>query len=302
MLKPKDWSGDYDENLPKIVEGVKHSFLNKDDDYLMLLVGATGSGKSNLMLWIYHLLSGVDACVDFICLSRQDLTLSLKKAAAFNGKRFVAYDEANIDKRGSLTKWNRALIDIYMSIRGLNIFHVWCNPSVDMLDKFFIYERVKCLLLITGKGNARRFYYLFTREALFEIFRKSGTLRIDVLMKARKKYARSVGYFREYKGDLKKDYLAKKSSRMTLKVDEFFDEFGDGGGDWIPSPELRKRLDISRPALDNYEAELFKRGVLVDGENFRKALTGRKRYKEDAIELFKDLIIEKQKNSYKFHV
>jgi len=43
---------DYDEHLPIIVNQIKTHINSNDDDFLTIIVGDTGSGKSNLGLHV----------------------------------------------------------------------------------------------------------------------------------------------------------------------------------------------------------------------------------------------------------
>jgi hypothetical protein len=188
----------YDIVFEQMIKNVRDAILNKDDDYVLLCAGTTGTGKSSLMLWGYELYAEELATVDNIGLTRESFANALKYASTLEGKgRFCANDEANISKREALTKYNRELIDLYFSIRGLKIFHWWNNPSIDMIDKPFIEERIKGLIYIATKdADVPRVYYFFRKRELLRIWEKYQSLKLPLLKKIARQYAYYKGWFR----------------------------------------------------------------------------------------------------------
>jgi hypothetical protein len=200
----------------------------KDDDILVLCVGETGSGKSMLMLHAYDEFAGEEAIIDNISFNRENLADNLDRIKSLpKHLRFNGYDEANVSKRDATTKFNKALLDVYYTIRGLNIFHWWSNPSLEMIDKPFIKDRVTGVFLITTKSMDRpRTYYYFKKEKLLQIFKKYNNLDYETLNRVKKKYASYKGWFKDYTGVLKQPYLDKKNPRMDEKLLEFKAKFG----------------------------------------------------------------------------
>ena len=143
-LKP-DYRGwqtkPYSDNFVDMISAAVKR-ISKDDDFLLMCVGETGSGKSVLTLHGYELVDPENCSIDFISFCPEDHAKGMKDLMQKKeGVRFIANDEANIQKRNSSTKYNKDLIDLYFSIRGLNFFHWWNNPSLDIIDKVFIREK-----------------------------------------------------------------------------------------------------------------------------------------------------------------
>lgn len=220
---------DYDELLDTIMNHVKYLITEKDDDFLILCAGDTGTGKSMLMMHTLDKFMNGHKSVEYVGLTKGSFASGFKKVQAVpKGYKFLGNDEANISKRDALSKYNKDLLDLYYSCRGLNIFHWWNNPSVDIIDKPFIKDRVKGFILITTKDKDRpRIYYYFTKNALIKIFEKYKNLDIKTIKKVKGKYALYKGWFKDYKGELKRDYLDKKNPRMIEKVDDFVNKYGD---------------------------------------------------------------------------
>lgn len=286
---------DYDDMFPKIISLIRKRTSMNDDDFLLLLCGATGTGKSMLGLHGIELYASQTAEIKYIALNRGDFATSLKDASEKEGLRYVMNDEANINKRDSLTNYNKKVIDLYFSIRGLNIFHIWCNPSADVIDKEFIEEKINGLIFIKSKDKTRpRIYFYFRKKELLKIWDKFGNLKLKTLSKCTNKYGYYCGWFKDYNGFLKEQYLIKKTNRMKEKIDSFYNEFGKTN-DMIESPQLCKIMGLTRGTIKNYQDEALKEGLIEDGVDVVLLLNGRTAYSKKSIEIFKQKAKERKK-------
>jgi hypothetical protein len=154
-------------------------------------------------------------------------------------------------------------------LEDLNIFHWWNNPSVDIIDKPFIKDRVTGLFLITTHTvDKPRIYYYFDKKALLQVLHKYKNLDYETLSKVKKKYAMYKGWFRDYNGYLKKDYLAKKNPRMEEKVREFKAMFGTKTSDTGEKLyTIREVSDLSGYTKDRILVQLRKKGFF-DNEDY----------------------------------
>ena len=114
MIKaPYDKDRPYDILLSKTIRGIDKRLSGRnDDDFLLVCFGATGTGKSMLMLGAYEEYAGDQASIDYVALKREDFAKSLRMASVAKSTRFVGNDEANISKRDSLTKFNKDVIQV----------------------------------------------------------------------------------------------------------------------------------------------------------------------------------------------
>lgn len=290
MLYEKDRN--YDRGMDFVIKSVRKGLgEEKQDDFLGLIAGSTGSGKSNLMLWIMETYLGKEADVKYLGLNKGDFAKSLYATKNKKLPRFCGNDEANISKRESLSRYNKAIIDLYFSIRKLRIFHIWCNPSIDMIDKLFIEERIKGLIFIISKGERIRRYYYFTRRGLLKIWKKYGNLKVDLLRKVGKEYAFYQGWFKEYNGFLLESYNKKKDDRVDEKVDDFHSEWA-ARKDMIKRNKLINELDIKHDTFVKYEKELLESG-LIERDKIVISGSGRKSYPLEYIEVFRNHGIKK---------
>ena len=145
IVAPYDANRKYDIIFENIINDISQALLEKEDDFLLLCCGSPGTGKSRLMLWGLELCLRENANVKYLGLNRADFADSLNNAKKSVLPRFCSNDEANISKRDSNSTYNKDVIDLYFSIRGLQIFHWWNNPSLDIIDKKFIEDIKKDL-------------------------------------------------------------------------------------------------------------------------------------------------------------
>lgn len=249
---PYDKDRDFDIVLENFIKKfVKEKVTEKDDDVLVLCVGETGTGKSMLMLHAYECYAGQEADISCVSFDRESFADNSHDVPSNfrRGVRFIGYDEANVSKRDATSSFNKALLDLYYAIRGLNIFSWWNNPSLDMIDKPFIKDRLTGLFFITTKSVDRpRIYYYFKKESLLQILEKYGDLDLRTLNKVKGKYSVYKGWFKDYSGFLKKHYSDKKENRMLEKFTNFKRLFGSKSNGLVDKKGniLYSASDISR--------------------------------------------------------
>lgn len=238
----------YDKGLEILTGAAKKVCQEQDDDFLVISTGPTGCGKSSLMMFAYEEYDK-EASIDFIALNRQDHATALKMAKEKKGLRFCADDEANISRRDAMTRYNKDRIALYYAIRGLNIFHWWNNPSLEMIDKPFIEERLNGVLFIPSKKFSPRIYYYFRKEDILRLLEKHGNLKQRTLKKYAKEYAFFRGWFRKYDGKLWQPYQDKKGERMESSVDNFYEAYGTES---FNASAAAKKLGITQVTMSKY--------------------------------------------------
>lgn len=285
----------YDKWLEESTVCIKHHIYKQQDDWLSLIIGATGTGKSNLALHLFQLYLQEKADIKYCGLNRSSIAEAMKYAKDNPLPRCCWLDEANISKRDSLTKFNKDMIDLFLSVRGLNVFWIWCNPSLDYMDKHFITERINGFYYIPQKMVGARPYYYFSRDNTLKIYKKYGNLTEKLLHKVRKKYAVYKGWFKEFPDcDLKRKYLEKKGVRMDEKVEEFFATYANTEKDFVKRTELKRFLGVTDKTLNTYEEILIEKNKIKINENMTIKPNGRKIYKNTLLDDFANLAKEKK--------
>jgi hypothetical protein len=204
--------------------------------------------------------------------------------------RILFYDESNINKRSSSSRVNRDMIDLYMAIRGLNIFHMWCNPSLDMIDKHFIQERIKAIILCPSKTKGARVYFYFKQSAILEILKRYDTLTIETLKRVRRKYCLYRGWFKEYKGILKQPYLKIKGNRMVEKVEIFHDKYAEvSDKEYYSLLDIAKQMGCHYTTAQKYVNLGIEQQLLKENEQYKKNFNGSLAFTKDSIEIIKSM-------------
>lgn len=292
---------DYDDNFENLIFSIKNKIVNLNDDFLMVCVGDTGSGKSNLSLHGYELYHNhfdiVPTDINNIAFKEGDFADRLDYVSRQPMPKFLCYDEANVSKRNSMKTWNKDLIDIYFSIRGKNIFHWWNNPSVEMIDKAFVKEKINGLIYVVTKTKDKpRTYLFFRKEDLLKLLKtETDRLTLDILKKNYHK-AFYIGCFKSYKGDLYKQYLEKKEERMDDKILAFKNKYGTKEMLYDKS-KLCKKLNIGRVAFESMFKRMKDNGSLELNKHYVISAVGKNLFKEDSLSIFMGSSIHKHTKS-----
>lgn len=297
IITPYDKTKSYDFGAEFLCKMAKKACFEKDNDMLTLVVGKTGSGKSNLGLWLQYIYMGDEADIKLIALTRKSFADGLKYIKSRPQPRFLMYDEANVSKRDSLASWNKEIIDLYLSIRGKNIWHLWNNPSLDYIDKQFIKERVTGVIYVRGQNRDGRFYYYYKQKDILAILDKYDNLYLDTIDKVRDRYAFFRGWFNEYNGPLKQKYLEMKENRMDEKIDLFAEKYGSNEG--YGFQESARMLKVHYTTLRKYFDEGLSNGEIIQGSDFYISCVGKYILSKELLEKLRIKMIDNQ-NRYSF--
>lgn len=246
---------DYDKDrsfgamFEKVIRVSYNTMMRKDDDYLLLVVGMTGSGKSRLGMHIYSIISETPD-ISQIALNQSDFSRALVNASKLKGERYLQYDEGKVNRQQWSSKWFQDILGIYHDVRGLHIFHVWCSAYPEWLPKTFIQERVKGMIVIVSKHeNKPREFLFFTQRDLLRFMEQNDKLTIGVLRKYGEKHASFKSWFKNYKGPLEDAYKKKKDDRMHSLVNEFFKKWN---GETIKPATLAGEVGIDPSTMTTY--------------------------------------------------
>lgn len=278
-----------------LMKAKRKKILDKDDDAVVIIVGGTGVGKSNLGLWIQDIVVERPS-IKQVALTREDLAKSFDFARKEEkSNRYVQYDEGKLNRRDWNSSWSKELLEIYHDIRGKNIFHVWCTAFPNLLDREFIKERVSALIYCYDKGSEkdkgapRRFYY-YTKEDLIRFLEKNDSLSMPLLKKFSKAHASLQSYFCQYKGPMAEAYLVKKENRMDERIDAFVTRWGAG--------DLSVKEAATKVGISHVTARRWLDKVGTEGEHFIITSAGPAKVTPEGLNLLEE--ISRQKRSKGF--
>lgn len=174
--------------LKERLEGkVKLELLKKDKDYVMIIDGYEGAGKSVLA-------QQVGMCVDKnlnlkrICMNPLEFRGAILQA---NKGECVIYDEAlgGLSARGSLSEINKILVTLITEMRQKNLFVIVVLPSFFLLERYVALWRAKCLIHVYEHKGKRGYWKFWGNRKMNNIYlmgKKSFTYNIKRCASIRK--------------------------------------------------------------------------------------------------------------------
>jgi len=208
---PSIWMGGLYNQLDKYV---KPAVQKEDFDFVMVVDGEEGSGKSVFAFQIAKVLNP-NFNLSNICFNADDFINAVTKAKKND---CIVFDEAftGLSSRASLSEINNLVIALMMEMRQKNLFIIIVMPSVFMLDKYAVFHRAKGLFhvyMINGRRGHWRFFnrkatkYLYLNGKKFYEYEGSEHTSFGVF---RKQYTIEEQQYRR-----KKAAVFKKKRRAT---------------------------------------------------------------------------------------
>jgi len=137
------------------LEQVRERVVNHDADFVIVIDGEEGSGKSVLAQQLASVLDP-NFNIDKICFNAEEFMKAIRDKNRIAGDCIVL-DEAfsGLNSRQSLSKINRAVVGLATEMRQLNLFVIIVLPSFFDLDRYFALWRCRALfhVYLNKKGN-----------------------------------------------------------------------------------------------------------------------------------------------------
>jgi len=256
------------------LKGIKSKFIEKDNDYLLIIDGREGSGKSTLGL---HACSVVDKTFSHedVAFTAKDFLTKLHKSKV---KKALMWDEAveGAFSRDSINRTNKMIVTAMMVARAKKIFIIVIIPTFFLLDKYFRMHRVGMLLNLPRRG-------------LFNAYNSKAIKKLSVDGSKYWDYSKGKISFSEQfpifdkQTTLWKEYYKKKKAFMkdfleaSLKKMELGSKFQSALFNfYVKTPytqrELGEILGMSLEPINRYiNAERGFRGISAQALETRKA-------------------------------
>jgi len=209
-----------DKRLKANLDKIKKTIKDKDKDFVMVIDGAEGAGKSVLGLQICKYIDHT-FCLERVGMTGEETAKIIRKATTNQG---VQYDEGftGLSSRAALSQINKMLVSLFMQVRQKNLFIVICIPSIFMLDKYAAMFRTKALIHVYESRN-RHLFFVFNRKH-----------KKQLLLEGSKTYAygKSIKKMPIFKGEFRGQYpidekaYRDKKARAMNKTDEYIVEKG----------------------------------------------------------------------------
>lgn len=138
------------------LEKIKSLITKKDRDYVIIIDGEEGTGKSTFASQIAYYVDRTFN-IERMCLTPSDFK---EKIANADKAQAVVFDEAytGLASRTALSEINKSLVEMMMEMRKKNLFVILCIPSFFYLEKYAALHRARALFHCYFKnGNPGRY-------------------------------------------------------------------------------------------------------------------------------------------------
>lgn len=282
------WGASFDEHFPQVVLTAKY-FIDHNDDFRVLCVGETGTGKSSADLHAMEAFMGEDASIRFIGINEKSYAQALKAAkdARSKGIKYVmcVNDEAHLFASETMTPYNRRCLKLLGEIRGLGIWHWWNTSLPGELQSAFMDESFDAIMFIyTKTEHTPRLYLFFDRAAIDMMRREEGSpgkkakLTLDLLRKKGKYYATYRGCFKQYTGRLWSDYCGMKDRKMEERVESFYEDFGT---EYFTPSQIAREGGVDEATIRRWVKSGINSGELVESVDYVTNAAGKRKFSVD---------------------
>lgn len=226
-------------------------YKKKNFDVPFLIDGAEGSGKSTLAMTCAWYLSNGDFSAENIIEGEEDIIEKLDKAKKGS---VLMIDEGFLmfSSRDSMSKRQKALVQILSVIRQKNIILIIVCPSFFEMNKYVAVHRTKCLIHVYTKGFERgRFLYFDQQKKrlLYEIGKvKNGSYNVV--------QGSFFGRFTDFKPDFLDEYMKTKERSLMEALRKGY-EASKGPTETQVKAKALKKLMESKPELTQKEAGFY---------------------------------------------
>jgi hypothetical protein len=159
----KDLTYYMDERLRDQLDNkVRKSVEKKDNDYVFIVDGEEGSGKSVFAMQLGKYLDPT-LNLDRVCFTPDEFIKSINDAKK---SQCIIYDEAytGLSSRASLSEINNLLVGMMMEMRQKNLYIIIVMPTYFLLDKYVAVWRAKGLFHVYLRQGRRGFWIFFNKK------------------------------------------------------------------------------------------------------------------------------------------
>lgn len=219
--------------------------LKNDWDFLMVVSGEPGTGKSRFALQLleswYKVVRGVYDEKDVSSNISSDFKQFVKKVGSAKAGDCVVLDEGSfaLDSGDAQTVLSKRLSKLYDVIRYKNVFTVVVLPKFFYLNKRFRESRVRSFVHINKRGR----YRWFSMNGIYYLNGYNEKRNFKSLFVARPLFN---GVFPDYKGSLLSHYLSDSEVNKDNIVAELVEEIN------IESSSSKSLFDLHASKVLSY--------------------------------------------------
>lgn len=283
IINPEDgktWSFHVDVRMMRFLDKVKQRVGKKDKDFVVIIDGYEGAGKSTLGLQMARYVDPT-LSMKHVCMTVDNF----KKAVIGAEKgQAVIYDEAvtGLTAGDSISRIGKVLKSMMMQMRQKNLFVIVILPTIFELSKYAVLSRAKGLFHVYEKDGRMGYWVYYNRKDLRLLY-----------LKGKKTHSYSVRsyysgrFYGKYAVD-EEEYRKKKSETLFMLDDE--EKSGDKRSTrweeqrdyllWMLKKSGEKRVNIAKmmngcrfklsktqlTTIFQKMDESYGKGKIVDGE------------------------------------
>lgn len=217
-----------DRKMIYFLDKVKDLLDKKDKDYVTLIDGYEGAGKSTAaMQWGRYV--DPTLCLDRVCMTANEFKEQIIKAKQ---GECVIYDEAvtGLSAGESITRIGKLLKSMMMQMRQKNLFVIVILPTVFELSKYSVLARARSLFHIYENKGKMGYWVGYNRNAMKNLYlkgKKTYAYKVRSKFSGRfnGKYVLDEGLYRKKKeqalfsldDEAKPKEMSKKEIRLAVQ-------------------------------------------------------------------------------------
>ena len=242
-----------------ISKGIKQ--VKKDDDFVIFIFGAEGTGKSELrnLIGAYcQSQTGIKFGVPNIWFNIEDyMTFALNQKPL----TVISHDEARreLNTKRSMSKSNVKFTDYFSECRDNNQIHIVILPAFSDLEKYLALWRAKMIIEVGKYKNKETGEY---ERGMFRVIKTKNKKKLAELHKM--KYSRVPKSLILFKGHFDKclgfDYDAYKKKKQEAKIDKYLGNMSKEVTAVIPSDILPVIANLKPSVLWEIDSSEYNRG------------------------------------------
>lgn len=203
----KTYTYHIDNRLHKYLEKIKQKITKKDKDFVLLIDGYEGAGKSTLGMQMGRYVDN-NMTLDQVCMTADEF----KKAIIDADKgQCVMYDEAvtGLTAGDSISRVGKLLKSMMMQMRQKNLFVIVVLPTIFELNKYAALSRAQALFHVYEKKGRMGYWVGYNRKDTRLLY-----------LKGKKNHAYCVRSF--FNGRFYGKYVIDEEAYRKKKADTLF--------------------------------------------------------------------------------
>lgn len=213
-----------DDKICKALDVAKDRVKDRDKDFVCLVEGGEGNGKSSLGLEMARYMDPAFDVDEQVCMDHEQVIRTADKLQPYQAIVFDEGIEALLSRNHGKSK-NKTMIEWFREVRAKNLFIFICMPEFKEIEKPIRDDRAHALVKCVKQGWA----HFFNQRKMNEITvtREGNRVRADYpkpLFRASWKDPEGSSFWKRYQ--------SLKTENVENLAEKYLDDDEDKGTDW----------------------------------------------------------------------